>query len=202
MMTPDAPLPDRRTRILEAALGCFLARGYLATTIADIRRASGASTGSIYHFFGSKGALAQALLSQAVAGWSAASAEALAPGADAERAIKASVSGLVAWGAANPALLRFLDEIRTLAARDPDFAQVRESLARGQAAAEARYREFARRGEVRPLPWAVAYALMLGPAYNLLRLTAGAVEPGTAELLADAAWTAVRLPPSAAGPRP
>ena len=54
--------PDRRQAILDAALASFVARGYLATSISDIRAASGASTGSIYHFFAGKGALAEALL--------------------------------------------------------------------------------------------------------------------------------------------
>ena len=63
--------PDRRRQILDAALACFLERGYLGTTIADIRRRSGATTGSIYHFFDGKGALAQALLTDAIVGWSA-----------------------------------------------------------------------------------------------------------------------------------
>ena len=61
---------ERRESILEAALGCFLEKGYIATTINDIREASGATTGSIYHFFDGKGALAMALLEDAMAGWS------------------------------------------------------------------------------------------------------------------------------------
>ena len=61
---------ERRESILEAALSCFLEKGYIATTIYDIREASGATTGSIYHFFDGKGALAMALLEDAVAGWS------------------------------------------------------------------------------------------------------------------------------------
>ncbi len=45
---------ERRRSILEAALDCFLEKGYIATTINDIREASGATTGSIYHFFDGK----------------------------------------------------------------------------------------------------------------------------------------------------
>ena len=60
---------DRRRQILDAALASFLEKGYAATSIADIRARSGASTGSIYHFFSGKGALAEALLREAVAGW-------------------------------------------------------------------------------------------------------------------------------------
>jgi AcrR family transcriptional regulator len=188
---------DRRDEILDAALACFLERGYLATSIADIRSESGASTGSIYHFFANKSALARALLDRAVAGWSAASIAALGDDVPAEKAIKAAVEGLVRWGLANPALLRFMDEIRTLAATDPGFVNVRDALVKGQAVGESRYRQFMRRGEVRSLPWPVAHSLILGPAYNFLRLATGGsagARDAPPRLLADAAWEAVRAP--------
>lgn len=185
---------DSRTRILDAALASFLARGYVATSIADVRRASGASTGSIYHFFGSKGGIALALIDRAVAGWSEASVAAFEPDAPAERAIKASVDGLVRWGLANPALLRFMVEIRTLAVSDPDFAEVRDAFAVGRALGQSQYQRFLERGEVRPLPWPLAHALMLGPAYDYLRLVAGGLPPAAEapQLLAAAAWESVR----------
>ena len=187
---------DRRDEILDAALACVLERGYLATSIADIRAESGASTGSIYHFFANKGALAHALLDRAVAGWSAASLAAGGDDVPAEKAIKAAVEGLVRWGLANPALLRFMDEIRTLAATDPDFVNVRNALAKGQVLGETRYRQFLKRSEVRAMPWPIAHSLMLGPAYNYLRLATGtgASARDAPRLLADAAWEAVRAP--------
>jgi AcrR family transcriptional regulator len=185
-------VPDRRTQILDAALKCFLERGYLATSIADIRRLSGASTGSIYHFFPNKGALARALLTQAVAGWSAA-ATVGAEDAGAEATIKASVAGLVRWGLRNPALVRFMDEIRTLSSSGEEFADVRQMLDAGQAAAEEHYRRWVAQGEVEPLAWPIAHSLMLGPAYNFIRLAAAGARANAApELLAAAAWAAVR----------
>src|SRR5215217_6503972 len=116
--------PDRRQAILDAALASFLERGYRATSISDIRAASGASTGSIYHFFAGKGALAEALLREAVAGWSAEVSRELKDVAGAEASIRASTGGLVRWGTANPGHLRFMDEIRTLAATGTDLASV------------------------------------------------------------------------------
>jgi len=193
-MTSAPPIADRRSEILDAALGCFLARGYVATSIADIRRESGASTGSIYHFFENKGALALALVERAIAGWSGNSGAAVDPDAAAETSIKASVTGLVQWGLANRAALRFLDEVRGLAATDPSLAPVAALLAHGSAAARARYGLFIARREVRDLPWPLAHALMLGPAYDFLRLTADEASPGAAAILADAAWSAVRAP--------
>lgn len=193
-MRSSSPSADRRSEILDAALACFLARGFNATSIADIRRQSGASTGSIYHFFDNKGALALALVERAIGEWSGNSGVAVDPGAAAETSIKASVSGLVQWGLANPAALRFLDEVRGLAAADPSLAPVAALLTRGSEAARARYALFVARGEVRDLPWPLAHALMLGPAYDFLRVVADRAPPGAAVALADAAWSAVRAP--------
>jgi len=184
---------ERRESILEAALGCFLEKGYIATTINDIREASGATTGSIYHFFDGKGALAMALLEDAFAGWSGESAAASdAP----EAVIRASTTGLVNWGLKNPELFRFTDEIRTLSATAPEFAGVADALIEGQGSAASSYSKFVKAKKVKDLPWPVAHSLILGPAYNYLRLaTTGrsrVAAKRAAEMLADAAWASVK----------
>lgn len=186
--------PDRRREILDAALKCFLERGYIATSIAEIRKLSGASTGSIYHFFENKAAIARALLDEAVAGWSGASRESFEPEIDAERAIRAAVRGLVAWGLEHGPLLRFMDEIRTIADSDPDFATVRAAFDTGRQLGENQYSLFTLRGEVKPMDFALAHSLMLGPAYNYLRLVGAGqtASPTAPDTLAAAAWFAVR----------
>jgi AcrR family transcriptional regulator len=52
---------SRRKAILQAALKSFSTKGFTETTMEDIKRLSGASTGSIYHHFENKEMLAQAL---------------------------------------------------------------------------------------------------------------------------------------------
>lgn len=195
-MTRSTPSGERRrTAILEAALSCFLERGFAATTIADIRKASGATTGSIYHFFAGKGAVAEALLRQAVGGWTAAADPAdISADAPAEAAIKGSVRGLLRWGLANPRLLRFMEEIRTRTSLGDEFADARRMLDDGWAVAAARYEAWVKAGEVRDLPFPLAQSLMTGPAYNYLRLIA-AGRPGResdVETLVAAAWAAVK----------
>jgi AcrR family transcriptional regulator len=49
-----APAEERRAQILEAALSCFSARGFHATTMDDLVAASGLSKGSLYFHFQSK----------------------------------------------------------------------------------------------------------------------------------------------------
>jgi AcrR family transcriptional regulator len=189
--------PDTRRTILEAAQAVFLDKGYGGATIADIRARSGASTGSIYHFFKGKEAIATALFLEAVAGWSAATERARKAGG-AEAQIRASVEGLVTWGLADPRAFRILDELRflePLLRRSPDMAA---ALDAGSADGERVYQAGVEAGAVRPLPWPIARAAMLGPAYDYLRLA----NAGRAKLkpqdamthLSDIAWNAVRAP--------
>jgi AcrR family transcriptional regulator len=55
---------EARTRIIGAAVQCFAARGYAATTIADIERTAGLSVGAggTYRHFESKRAILEAVL--------------------------------------------------------------------------------------------------------------------------------------------
>ena len=50
----DATKAARRAQILEAAINCFLERGYTNTSMNDIIKASGLSSGSIYSHFSGK----------------------------------------------------------------------------------------------------------------------------------------------------
>jgi len=53
-----------RAQILEAALDLFSRQGYRGTSIRDISKAAGVSTGSVYHHFNDKEELFDTLLSQ------------------------------------------------------------------------------------------------------------------------------------------
>jgi len=58
----DATKAARRTQIIEAAITCFLERGYINTSMSDIIKASGLSSGSIYsHFTGKEDILTTAI---------------------------------------------------------------------------------------------------------------------------------------------
>jgi AcrR family transcriptional regulator len=59
----------RREAILEAALDAFERKGVLAATIDDIRSASRASVGSIYHHFGDKAGIVDALYAWLLGDW-------------------------------------------------------------------------------------------------------------------------------------
>jgi TetR/AcrR family transcriptional regulator, repressor of fatR-cypB operon len=52
---------DRRESILDAALHCFVERGFYGTTIPEIAEKASIASGTIYHYFDSKEALVNAL---------------------------------------------------------------------------------------------------------------------------------------------
>lgn len=60
----DAQAAATRTRILEAALDEFVARGYPGTSVAAIARTAGVSPETIYATFGTKRAVVDALLEE------------------------------------------------------------------------------------------------------------------------------------------
>lgn len=60
-------LLDRQELILKTALRLFGCNGYFNTSVQDIRRESNVSIGTIYHYFSSKEAIAQALYQMMVA---------------------------------------------------------------------------------------------------------------------------------------
>src|SRR5690349_5524258 len=56
-----------RARILESALACFLESGYEQTTVARICERGGVSNGTLFHYFPTKEAIADALYLEAIA---------------------------------------------------------------------------------------------------------------------------------------
>src|SRR5687768_12211797 len=61
----SAKLEARRLHILRAATVCFDREGFHRTTIADVRREAGVSTGAIYTYFPNKKAIIRAMLEDA-----------------------------------------------------------------------------------------------------------------------------------------
>lgn len=186
-------MSDRRQQILDASLPIFLAKGYAGTTISDIRKASGATTGSIYHFFAGKPGIAVALWREANASWSRKTGAARGT-ATPEEMVRSSVRGLLDWATGNQPMFLFFEELRIRAHSDPDLAPITEQIAQTHAEAADLYRDWARQGVVKPLPWTLASALMMGPAYDYLRkYRPGDDRDAAIVALVDAAWDAVRI---------
>jgi AcrR family transcriptional regulator len=185
----------RRAAILAAALELFAGRGYDATTIADIRERAGASTGSLYHHFGSKEDVAAALRVEVLATYQDALLRELGAHATAEAGVRAVVRFHVAWAAAHraeaglllsspPPAVQRAAEVRVAAANEAFFGALRGWLGSHQ-----------RAGAVRALPADLVLPLWLGPSQAYLRrLLGGGTETApelAAEELAEAAWRAL-----------
>jgi AcrR family transcriptional regulator len=188
------PPDNRRETILAAALLLFTERGYSAVGVDEIRRASRASIGSIYHHFGDKEGVAVALFCRALRGWISAT---LAVGEDvpARDAIHATLQHTVAWALTNPELYRFMEETRFLAHRAARDSEVAAVLAEARGRGQTRLARFVAEGSITALPWDVAQSVIFGPAHDYLELRlAGAADTSPEEavpLLAECAWRAL-----------
>jgi AcrR family transcriptional regulator len=181
-------LSERRQAILDAALAVFDEHGVEGATIADVRRRSGASVGSIYHHFGGKEELADAVYLEGLRDYQRGILALLERDPDAERGIKGIVRHHLRWVAANPALARFLLRRRAI-----DEQAVNRDILHATATWFARQ---VGAGRMRKLPLDVTYALLVGPAHEFSRhWLAGRVHTPIERAqppLADAAWRALR----------
>lgn len=196
-MTQIAPTrDDRRRDILDAALACFVAKGLVATTIEEIRRAAGASIGSVYHHFDSKDDLAAALYVEGLRDYQKGAVAELHAHPVAEEGVKAAVVHHLRWVMGHNDLAYFIFSMGGLHSPGPHADELRGL----NQAFFSEYRRWLTRhirtGEIRKIPPDLYYALWIGPAHELARhLVSGRVKTPwqqAADLLADAAWTALR----------
>jgi len=189
----------RRQQILAAGLSCFLERGVGATTVDDIRRRCGASVGSFYHHFAGKVEVAAALYLETLAAYQHAFLSELRPHQHAQSGIEGAVRYHLLWVGDQPTLASYLTHCR-----EPEVAAASEAHAQKLnrlffSEALGWLQRHAERGDLRPLPPNLYYALWMGPAGEFTRLwLAGRQQRApladAAMTLAPAAWEALRAP--------
>lgn len=190
--------PQRRREILEAALAAFAERGFAATTIDDVRRASGASTGSLYHHFGGKAGLAGAVYLEGLRDYHESLEARLAEVAGAEALVKGVVLHYADWVAEHPAWARYLLEMRRAGSVRAVEKEIRALTRRAFRRLEGRLAPFVREGSLSKLPAELYAAVILGPSQSL---AAAWIPRGrrdelraAAPVLAEAAWRALSHP--------
>jgi AcrR family transcriptional regulator len=188
-----------RHRILHAALGCFTANGYDATTIEHVRAAAGVSVGAVYHHFADKAELAAAVYVDGLRAYHDGFVAALERTADAKGGLRAAVVHHVDWCVEHPDLARFLFAERRVVETGAGAEALGEENRRFLGAVARWYRPHVQYGVLRDLPLDVGAALLFGPAQDWVRLwLAGrtVTPPAKAKrLLADAAWRTAAVEP-------
>jgi AcrR family transcriptional regulator len=190
----------RRTEILDAALACYAKLGWSATTIADVRTESGASTGSIYHHFGSKEGIGAALYAELLRRYREPLLERLERTRSARGFVRSLVLHHLDWAAEHPDWARFLNDMRGDEAVSAHEAELRESNRRFFGLLAARVDEYIVAGEIVKMPKAIYASVIIGPAQDVIRhWLRGRIDIDLAEVrtpLANAAWRAVAASPS------
>ena len=117
------------------------ALGYDQTTLADIRRKAGASTGSIYHHFGSKEQIAASLYLDGIRQTQEAGLTALLRTRTARTGVAAQVGAYIDWVVAHPDLATFLFAMRRAPFLDndePTIAALNDDIRERSAAMDRR----------------------------------------------------------------
>ena len=180
--------------MLDAALDCFLQRGVVDTTVDEILQKSGASVGSLYHHFGGKEQLADALFAECLAAYHSAALARLEAAPNAEHGVRSIVEHHLDWIESNTASSQFVVVYRDHELR-PASPQLRELNHHFFGALERWLVTHAVAPIEAPLPTVISQ--WLGPVRSFARhwLTGNvAVAPaGARRFLSDAAWQSLHL---------
>ncbi len=187
---------ERKQQIIHAALSCFLEKGILDTGMADIRKRSGASTGSIYHHFKSKEQLGAAVYLEGIGRYQQGFLAVLDQHRNAREGVMAAVRFHLTWAEQNLDWSRFFFQTRhTVFPGDTQetFKRLNGTFFR-QAGAWFKHQMAA--GTIRPIPKDIFVTVLLGPAQEFIRhyLAGNTITPlsQAAEALGEAAWRALK----------
>ncbi len=166
----SSPQASTRTRILDAALACFLQDGYEQTTVAAIRKRSGVSNGALFHHFPTKEAIADALYLEALASFQEELWRLLAKR---PRSLRAAVRGVIGhqigWIEGNVDRARFVYTRGTLEADSPGSAELDEMNRKLAVAYQDWLAPLIERGLARPMSMLVLNAVVTGPTHAIAR---------------------------------
>ena len=188
-------MTDTRSVAIESARVLFLTRGLEATRIEDVRDASGISTGSLYHHFGSKLGLLEAVVISALTDHKRALLENLSANLSAFEAIQKLIATTASWISENPDAARCIFRFRG-ALESAGSSALKTHNRNELSPLLKRLEGWIDKGEIRALPMALLLPLLHGPLHEYARSwLAGRVKvPPNAyvEVFVDSAWAALR----------
>jgi AcrR family transcriptional regulator len=191
------PEPRQASRrcVLRHALTLFNENGLEATTIDDLRKASGQSVGTIYHHFKNKEGVVAALFFVALDDQSRAIADRIEGLADGRAVVEALIAATTEWITAQPECAYFVFVARDVVAQGAHGPELMQRLhARYHPIDEVLARDAAA-GRILPLHADLIPALVLGAtefyARSWLAGRRQAAPAAHAERFASAAWRAL-----------
>ena len=195
-MSPQRKRTSKRRRdILDASLRCFMRHGIEAATIEQIREASGASSGSIYHHFGSKQAIAVALYLDGMDELSHVLRGAMQEQNDLRQGIRDVIAAYLHWVSANRDWALYLLRVATADLTKEDAGAIDEINRRSREDLAHWLRPFVERGEIESLPDELCASLIYGAATHFARhWLVGRLKlrvDDVVERLAAAAWASL-----------
>lgn len=192
---------QRRRDILDASLRCFMRHGFDAATIEQIREASGASSGSIYHHFGSKQAIAVALYVEGMEELAVVFRNAMTPRAGLRDGIRGILTSYFRWVAEHRDWALYLLRVATADVSAQDAASIDDVNRRTRGDLWQWLHPFVERGEVVQMPDELYASLLFGAATHYARhWLVGRLTLDldvVAEHLSEATWRAFTTSPAA-----
>lgn len=192
---------SRQDSIIQAALICFDRQGYTNTGIVDICRAAKASTGSVYHHFGSKSGLSAAVYLSGIRDYQTGMLAALNPELSARDGVFSLITFHLEWVVRHPAWARFLFQHRHAEFMGEEAVEsaLRELNVRFSSSMAGWFGIHIKAGRIKALPRDLFLSLLLGPCQEFARQylaghTVTEVEHAAVELV-EGAWAALAPTP-------
>jgi AcrR family transcriptional regulator len=187
----------RRREILDAALSCFLKKGFAGTTIEDIRTLSKASHGSIYHQFRSKDEIAFVLFIEGMQNYHQQVIKSVESANNAREVLHSIIHTHIRITVEDPEVSRYLTQI-SMADDVGDIEEQYEKL--NDDFAEDIWlslKPYVEKNEIRQLPLELYFSIIIGPGAHLsrswLRKRIKKNPMDSVEELTDAAWNSLRI---------
>jgi AcrR family transcriptional regulator len=188
--------PERRQSILDAALRCFVERGFHGTAIPQIADAANIAAGTIYHYFESKEALVNALYRH----WKQQVAQrvvaAFPQGAPVREQFRVMWHAMVAFARAEPTAFAFIELHNHASYLDDDSRAIDHNV---HSFAHAMIQRAQAAGLVKSLDAWLLMELVFGAFVSMMRAHwEGRIALGEAEIAGaeQACWDAIAVRPA------
>ncbi len=192
---PAEPTPSTRLMLLDAAATVFLAHGFAAASMDQVRQLAGVSNGSLYHHFPTKEKLVDALYAYTLRDFHSALLAAIPARASAQAGVKGLIRAYIQWVVTHPERAQLLHKLRRSGDMTDAGSQRNTVNAEAFGALAAWMQARVDAGEMRAMPFAVWMALVFSPAMSMtqqwVRQPKPAVPSKVRAALEHGAWMAV-----------